>query len=521
MRTTFSSSSSRRARRWARPNAAKSCATPGFDLWCGDELCAWKLERGEVKRVATWHEADAGVELVGSDAAIEQLAPVNSGDGTCIRFDLVANVDRERRGRAQRRRLRRRHARDARAHPDVELEAAVVQLRDRRRRTTASASRSRRRAPARRCSRNIGAEHGARMQLRRSDADRSGPAPRRRACARRSADCASGMCGGSPTPFPAIRGSRSCCLGCDDDLVRRRRGRAASAMPLSPVFEVPVECVAHGARRARRAVHRQRRVRDPTSATTACARACTHAAAAAQRAAWDPNGPYVCSAGRASARGDAVRDRRDCASGTCNGSRAQANATTAGRATIASGMSVRNGRRRPAERRLHYSRHPRWTAASDPQAAYRAYGPALVRKAERMLRSREDAVDVVHALFVDLIPRWTPRRGPPLPLPSRHESLPQRRARSRRRARACSSASSRRPRRSDACASTIRWSGVGLIARARGSARRGSPRGPGRAVRRRHDAGRDRRAPRPVAQDDRQAARSHPRRGHRAAGGVA
>jgi RNA polymerase sigma-70 factor (ECF subfamily) len=45
--------------------------------------------------------------------------------------------------------------------------------------------------------------------------------------------------------------------------------------------------------------------------------------------------------------------------------------------------------------------------ASDPQAAYRAYGPALVRKAERVLRSREDAVDVVHALFVDLIPRWS------------------------------------------------------------------------------------------------------------------
>jgi RNA polymerase sigma-70 factor, ECF subfamily len=45
--------------------------------------------------------------------------------------------------------------------------------------------------------------------------------------------------------------------------------------------------------------------------------------------------------------------------------------------------------------------------ASDPQAAYRAYGPALVRKAERVLRSREDAVDVVHALFVDLIPKWS------------------------------------------------------------------------------------------------------------------
>jgi RNA polymerase sigma-70 factor, ECF subfamily len=43
----------------------------------------------------------------------------------------------------------------------------------------------------------------------------------------------------------------------------------------------------------------------------------------------------------------------------------------------------------------------------DPQGAYRAWGPALVRKAERVLRSREDAVDVVHALFVDLIPRWS------------------------------------------------------------------------------------------------------------------
>ena len=45
-------------------------------------------------------------------------------------------------------------------------------------------------------------------------------------------------------------------------------------------------------------------------------------------------------------------------------------------------------------------------AASDLNEAYRAYGPQLVRKAERMLRSREDAIDVVHALFTDLIPRW-------------------------------------------------------------------------------------------------------------------
>ena len=66
---------------------------PGFDLWCGDQLCAWKVERGSAMRVATWHEGDSGVELIGPDAAIEQLSPVTSGDGRCIKFDLVSNVE--------------------------------------------------------------------------------------------------------------------------------------------------------------------------------------------------------------------------------------------------------------------------------------------------------------------------------------------------------------------------------------------------------------------------------------------
>jgi RNA polymerase sigma-70 factor, ECF subfamily len=43
--------------------------------------------------------------------------------------------------------------------------------------------------------------------------------------------------------------------------------------------------------------------------------------------------------------------------------------------------------------------------ASDPQTAYRTYGPALIRKAERLLRDRDDAVDVVHGLFADLVQR--------------------------------------------------------------------------------------------------------------------
>lgn len=37
--------------------------------------------------------------------------------------------------------------------------------------------------------------------------------------------------------------------------------------------------------------------------------------------------------------------------------------------------------------------------------SYARYGPALLRKAERVLQSREDARDVVQALFVDLLER--------------------------------------------------------------------------------------------------------------------
>jgi RNA polymerase sigma-70 factor, ECF subfamily len=36
---------------------------------------------------------------------------------------------------------------------------------------------------------------------------------------------------------------------------------------------------------------------------------------------------------------------------------------------------------------------------------YRRYAPALIRKAERMLQSHDDALDVVQALFVELLQR--------------------------------------------------------------------------------------------------------------------
>lgn len=64
----------------------------GFDLWCGDQLCTWQLEKGEVRPAATWHAEDSGVEMVGDDVAITQMTAVAASDGTCVRFTLVADV---------------------------------------------------------------------------------------------------------------------------------------------------------------------------------------------------------------------------------------------------------------------------------------------------------------------------------------------------------------------------------------------------------------------------------------------
>lgn len=74
-------------------NCGEIISDPGFELWCGEELCSWKLLRGEVREAPTWHKQDTGVELVGTDVAISQLTSVNSYDGSCILFELVANVD--------------------------------------------------------------------------------------------------------------------------------------------------------------------------------------------------------------------------------------------------------------------------------------------------------------------------------------------------------------------------------------------------------------------------------------------
>lgn len=63
----------------------------GFDLWCGERLCSWQVDKGEVRQAPTWHQEDLGVELVGDQVAISQRSDV--ADVSCVRFDLVADID--------------------------------------------------------------------------------------------------------------------------------------------------------------------------------------------------------------------------------------------------------------------------------------------------------------------------------------------------------------------------------------------------------------------------------------------
>jgi hypothetical protein len=65
----------------------------GFDLWCGDTLCAWQVDEGTIAKVPTWHAKDYGVELVSPSTTISQLLPYGSADVTCIHFKLLADID--------------------------------------------------------------------------------------------------------------------------------------------------------------------------------------------------------------------------------------------------------------------------------------------------------------------------------------------------------------------------------------------------------------------------------------------
>ena len=62
---------------------------PHFELWCGDTLCGWTVDEGEIRRTSTWHENDFGVALEGDVVRISQLNEADKPN--CLKFDLLSN----------------------------------------------------------------------------------------------------------------------------------------------------------------------------------------------------------------------------------------------------------------------------------------------------------------------------------------------------------------------------------------------------------------------------------------------
>jgi hypothetical protein len=65
---------------------------PGFELWCGETLCSWKVEAGSITRAPTWHERDYGVGLVGSTVLLSQRNDFGQDRADCLSYDLLANI---------------------------------------------------------------------------------------------------------------------------------------------------------------------------------------------------------------------------------------------------------------------------------------------------------------------------------------------------------------------------------------------------------------------------------------------
>jgi len=65
----------------------------GFDLWCGDTLCYWAVDKGSIAPAPTWHSEDKAVDMIGNAVAISQYSRITDDDYTCIEFELLGNIE--------------------------------------------------------------------------------------------------------------------------------------------------------------------------------------------------------------------------------------------------------------------------------------------------------------------------------------------------------------------------------------------------------------------------------------------
>jgi hypothetical protein len=64
---------------------------PTFRDWCGNSLCSWTTDSGNISQAPTWNADDLGVSFNQTPTQISQVTDESSA--TCIQFTSVANVD--------------------------------------------------------------------------------------------------------------------------------------------------------------------------------------------------------------------------------------------------------------------------------------------------------------------------------------------------------------------------------------------------------------------------------------------
>ncbi|HVK71661.1 MAG TPA: hypothetical protein VM734_00010 [Kofleriaceae bacterium] len=294
----------------------------GFDLWCApDRLCAWQLDKGEVRRAPTWHRDDAGVELVGDDVAISQLSPIDGGDPACVRFTLVADVEET-----------------AEVFLDVDVygdgtveHSERIPTSDWRKLTyllrmperyEGARFRLRKRGSGRAVLANIGGETTADADCP-GEAIPTGPRPLGASCTG-DAECAGGLCDGDAEIRPGViwPGTCAACTA-DGDCPGGQLCARAGTHP-GPLA-VPRTCVAPGLTPIGVACERDAECASGLCDGAVCAgcrtaadcdgRTCETVRFGVDHLAWD--GPQVCGPG--GAPGAACLTGAECASGVCGG----------------------------------------------------------------------------------------------------------------------------------------------------------------------------------------------------------
>jgi hypothetical protein len=67
---------------------------PTFRDWCGDSLCSWQTDSGQIRRVPTWDANDLGVSFLDNGAVGTEISQATEeSQATCILFTSVGNID--------------------------------------------------------------------------------------------------------------------------------------------------------------------------------------------------------------------------------------------------------------------------------------------------------------------------------------------------------------------------------------------------------------------------------------------